>query len=185
MVGWTCSLLMPQWEVRGRRCSTPQLPSSNRQCERTSPGMISPEITLTASNSASVFLATKYAGPAMQITSNEKPYPGGSIIGTASTAALRSNGGSTDYSASKAGVVSIMQTACYQLAGTGVRCNALLPGMTETGSMYLKAVHFCVPRDLISSTATFYSKRNVFEYMVVSEFAKSVSRLSFRSGNEC
>ena len=26
-----------------------------------------------------------------------------------------------------------MQTACYQLAGTGIRCNALLPGMTETG----------------------------------------------------
>lgn len=81
----------------------------------------------------SVFLATKFAGPAMQILSNEKPYPGGSIIGTASTAALRSNGGSTDYSASKAGVISIMQTACYQLAGTNVRCNALLPGMTETG----------------------------------------------------
>lgn len=69
----------------------------------------------------------------MQVTSEEKPYPGGSIIGTASTAALRSNGGSTDYSASKAGVISIMQTACYQLAGTNVRCNALLPGMTETG----------------------------------------------------
>lgn len=69
----------------------------------------------------------------MQKTCGDKPYPGGSIIATASTAALRSNGGSTDYSASKAGVISIMQTACYQLAGTNVRCNALLPGMTETG----------------------------------------------------
>jgi NAD(P)-dependent dehydrogenase (short-subunit alcohol dehydrogenase family) len=68
----------------------------------------------------------------MQKTCNDKPYPGGSTIGTASTAALRSNGGSTDYSASKAGVISIMQTACYQLAGANVRCNALLSGMTET-----------------------------------------------------
>jgi NAD(P)-dependent dehydrogenase (short-subunit alcohol dehydrogenase family) len=72
-------------------------------------------------------------GPAMPVTSKEKPYRSESIIGTASTAALRSNGGSTDYGARKAGVISIMQMSCYQLAGTGVRCNALLPGMTETG----------------------------------------------------
>ena len=69
----------------------------------------------------------------MMQTSEEKLYPGGSIIGTASSAALRSNAGSTDYSASKAAVVSIMQTSCYQLAGTGVRCNALCPGLIETG----------------------------------------------------
>lgn len=69
----------------------------------------------------------------MQKTSEDKPYPGGSIIGTASSAALRSNAGPTDYSASKAAVVSIMQTGCYQLAGTGIRCNALCPGIIETG----------------------------------------------------
>lgn len=69
----------------------------------------------------------------MQITSKDKPFSSGSIICTSSTAGLRSNGGSTDYSASKAAVISIVQTVCYQLAGTNVRCNALVPGMTETG----------------------------------------------------
>lgn len=69
----------------------------------------------------------------MMKTSGEKPYPQGSIIATASVAGLRSNAGPTDYSASKAAVVSIMQTACYQLAGTGIRCNAICPGVIETG----------------------------------------------------
>lgn len=67
------------------------------------------------------------------ITSEEKKYPAGSIIGTASVAGIRSNAGSTDYSASKAGVVSLAQTIAYQLAGTGIRINAICPGVIETG----------------------------------------------------
>ena len=67
------------------------------------------------------------------ITSAEKKYPSGSIIGTASVAGLRSNAGSSDYSASKAGVVSLAQTIAYQLAGTGIRINAICPGVIETG----------------------------------------------------
>ncbi|GMG29010.1 unnamed protein product [Aspergillus oryzae] len=66
-------------------------------------------------------------------TSASKPYPSGSIICTASVAGLRSNAGSTDYSASKAAVVSIAQTCAYQLAGTGIRINAICPGLIETG----------------------------------------------------
>jgi NAD(P)-dependent dehydrogenase (short-subunit alcohol dehydrogenase family) len=62
-----------------------------------------------------------------------KPYPTGSIIGTASVAGIRSNAGSADYSASKAAVISLMQTISYQLAGTGIRCNAICPGIIETG----------------------------------------------------
>lgn len=84
-------------------------------------------------NTVSVFLAAKYGAKAMQVTSPEKKYPSGSIIGTASVAGLRSNAGSTDYSASKSGVVSIAQTVAFQLAGTGVRINAICPGVIETG----------------------------------------------------
>ncbi|KAJ0418482.1 hypothetical protein BJY00DRAFT_287546 [Aspergillus carlsbadensis] len=84
-------------------------------------------------NTVGVFLAAKYAALAMKKTSDEKPYPSGSIIGTASVAGLRSNAGSTDYSASKAGVVSIAQTVAFQLAGTGIRINAICPGVIETG----------------------------------------------------
>lgn len=62
-----------------------------------------------------------------------KDVPGGSIVATASVAGLRSNAGPTDYSASKAAVVSIMQTASYQLAGLNIRCNAICPGIIETG----------------------------------------------------
>ncbi|CAG7918850.1 unnamed protein product [Penicillium olsonii] len=84
-------------------------------------------------NALGVFLAAKHAAPAMKVTSASKPYSGGSIIGTASVAGIRSNAGSTDYSASKAAVVSIAQTVSYQLAGTGIRINAICPGLIETG----------------------------------------------------
>ncbi|KAG5951599.1 hypothetical protein E4U53_002703 [Claviceps sorghi] len=84
-------------------------------------------------NTLSVFLAAKYAAPAMMKTSSQKPLSGGSIIATASVAALRSNAGSTPYSASKAAVVSLAQTIAYQLAGTNVRVNAICPGLVETG----------------------------------------------------
>jgi NAD(P)-dependent dehydrogenase (short-subunit alcohol dehydrogenase family) len=84
-------------------------------------------------NVVSVFLGAKYAAPAMMTTSVEKKYPSGSIIGTASVAGLRSNAGSTDYSASKAAVISIAQTIAYQLSGTGIRVNVICPGIIETG----------------------------------------------------
>ena len=84
-------------------------------------------------NALGVMLAAKHGSRAMLQTSDEKPYPSGSIIGTASVAGLRSNAGATDYSASKAAVISIMQTSSYQLAGTGIRCNAICPGIIETG----------------------------------------------------
>ena len=58
---------------------------------------------------------------------------GGSIVCTASVAGLRSGAGGSPYSASKAGVISLVQTAANQLAGTGVRVNAICPGLIETG----------------------------------------------------
>ncbi len=48
-------------------------------------------------------------------------------------AGLRSGAGGLPYSASKAGVISLVQTAANQLAGTGVRVNAICPGLIETG----------------------------------------------------
>ena len=58
---------------------------------------------------------------------------GGAIILTSSVAGIRSGTGSTAYSASKAAVVSIAQTCANQLAGTGIRVNAICPGLIETG----------------------------------------------------
>ncbi|HRO59460.1 MAG TPA: SDR family NAD(P)-dependent oxidoreductase [Burkholderiaceae bacterium] len=73
------------------------------------------------------FLAIKHAGPHMVEQGH------GSIVCTASVAALRSNAGGNPYSASKAGVVSLVQTAANSLWGTGVRINAVCPGLIETG----------------------------------------------------
>lgn len=57
----------------------------------------------------------------------------GAIVCTASVAGMRANAGPVDYSASKAGVISMTQTIAYELYGTGVRINAVCPGLIETG----------------------------------------------------
>lgn len=72
------------------------------------------------------FLAIKYAAPLMKES-------GGSIICTASVAGLRSGAGGAAYSASKAGVINLVQTAAQQLSGSGIRVNAICPGLIETG----------------------------------------------------
>lgn len=58
---------------------------------------------------------------------------GGSIICTASVAGIRSGAGGPAYSASKAGVINLAKVSAQQLCETGVRVNAICPGLTETG----------------------------------------------------
>jgi NAD(P)-dependent dehydrogenase (short-subunit alcohol dehydrogenase family) len=73
------------------------------------------------------FLAIKYAMPHM-IKQNY-----GSIVCTASVAGLKAGASGHPYGASKAGVISLVQTTAYSLSGTGVRINAVCPGLIETG----------------------------------------------------
>jgi NAD(P)-dependent dehydrogenase (short-subunit alcohol dehydrogenase family) len=73
------------------------------------------------------FLAIKYAMPHMI----RQQY--GSIVCTASVAGLKSGASGHPYAASKAGVISLVQTTAYSLSGTGVRINAVCPGLIETG----------------------------------------------------
>ena len=73
------------------------------------------------------FLAIKHAAPLMAQRG------GGSIICTASVAGIRSGAGGAAYSASKAGVINLVQTAAQQLSGSGIRVNAICPGLIETG----------------------------------------------------
>jgi len=73
------------------------------------------------------FLAIKYAAPEIAKRG------GGSIICTASVAGLRAGAGGAAYSASKAGVINLVQAAAQQLSATNVRVNAICPGLIETG----------------------------------------------------
>ena len=74
------------------------------------------------------WLMVKHAGKAMAEQGR-----GGSIILTASVAGIRSGAGGPAYSASKAGVINLAKVSAQQLSETGVRCNAICPGLTETG----------------------------------------------------
>jgi NAD(P)-dependent dehydrogenase (short-subunit alcohol dehydrogenase family) len=74
------------------------------------------------------WLMVKHAGRAMVDAGR-----GGSIVCTASVAGLRSGAGGPPYSASKAGVINLVALAAQQLCESGVRVNALCPGLTETG----------------------------------------------------
>lgn len=78
-------------------------------------------------NLISAFLACKHAGKHMAEQGR------GSIILNSSTGSLRANGGTQAYGAAKAAVNHLTMTAANALAGTGVRVNAILPGLTETG----------------------------------------------------
>jgi NAD(P)-dependent dehydrogenase (short-subunit alcohol dehydrogenase family) len=73
------------------------------------------------------FLAIKYAMPHMIAQKS------GAIVLTASVAGLKSGASGHPYAASKAGVISLVQTTAYSLSGTGVRINAVCPGLIETG----------------------------------------------------
>ena len=73
------------------------------------------------------FLAIKYAAPLMKRAAADR-----SSARRASPGFARAPGGAA-YSASKAGVINLVQTAAQQLSGTGIRVNAICPGLIETG----------------------------------------------------
>lgn len=72
-------------------------------------------------------LFIKHVAPYMQARKQ------GAIVNTASVAGIRSGAGGNAYSASKAGVINLTQTAACDLGGDNVRVNAVCPGLVETG----------------------------------------------------
>lgn len=57
----------------------------------------------------------------------------GTIINTASTAALKAQPFGAAYAASKAGVIALTQNIALDYGNVGLRCNAIAPGSIETG----------------------------------------------------
>ena len=74
-----------------------------------------------------VFLGIKHGAKQMR-----KQESGGSIINTASIAALSGDGGPLVYSAGKAAVVSLTKASAVELAPDKIRVNAICPGFIAT-----------------------------------------------------
>lgn len=77
-------------------------------------------------NLRSIFLGMKYELRLM------KPAGTGTIVNTASVAALTGPGGMSAYAASKHGVHGLTRVAAMENASHNIRINALAPGWTET-----------------------------------------------------
>jgi meso-butanediol dehydrogenase/(S,S)-butanediol dehydrogenase/diacetyl reductase len=71
------------------------------------------------------FIMIKKAMPLLQKTK-------GNIVITASIAGLRPDAGGYAYNSSKAAAIMLMKGIAKDFAGEGIRCNALLPGLTDT-----------------------------------------------------
>lgn len=77
-------------------------------------------------NLRGVFLAMKYEIPHMLANG------GGNIVVTSSSNAIATTEKRSAYTASKRGLVGLMQSAALDYAGKGIRINALIPGTTNT-----------------------------------------------------
>lgn len=77
-------------------------------------------------NQVGAFLGMRSAIPALEAAG------GGTIVNTASYVALSGMAGLTSYAASKAAVLGMTRVAAMELAGKGIRVNAMCPGAIDT-----------------------------------------------------
>ncbi len=73
-----------------------------------------------------------YVARALVAHLRKRSASGGSIVNIASVAGLRAAPMQGFYGATKAAVISLTQTLAYELGGSGIRVNAIAPGLIET-----------------------------------------------------
>ncbi len=74
----------------------------------------------------------------------------------ASSAAIEANEGRTAYAASKSALITSTQVLSKELAGSGIRVNAIAPGLTQTDMMVEST-----PEDILEKTLQRISMRRV------------------------
>lgn len=89
---------------------------------------------IQSTNLRGVFLAMKYEIPYMLANG------GGSIVVTSSSNAIATTERRSSYTASKRGLVGLVQSAALDYVGKGIRINALIPGTTDT-DLVRRAAH--------------------------------------------
>jgi NAD(P)-dependent dehydrogenase (short-subunit alcohol dehydrogenase family) len=83
-----------------------------------------------AVNGRGVMLGCKHAVPAMRATGQ-----GGSIVNMASVSGLVGVDQNAAYGSSKAAVIGLTRYVATMYGGEGIRCNAVAPGLVESGAM--------------------------------------------------
>ncbi len=78
------------------------------------------------------YLAVKYGGQAMAVTSAEKPHPSGSVVITSSCAAFAGAYADLAYTAVKKACNGIVESGSVQLSSSNIRVNGIAPGATKS-----------------------------------------------------
>jgi hypothetical protein len=108
-----------------------------------------------STNLRGVFLSMKYEIPYMLANG------GGNIVVTSSSNAIATTAHRSAYTASKRGLVGLVQSAALDYVSKGIRVNTLIPGTTDTALVRRVAHMEGVPDAVWEAAASIWAKSHV------------------------